>query len=157
MALSFTGRPAPRGSSLLFVVILLVVLAIVGVAVVGRATSEGDASAAKRQYDKSLACAEAGRELLLSQFRIFGTPPSSLVLNTPIDDKTVRTGHYDTVAVTSVESAAGANSNALGVSDVSNRIARISLGGQLYRMTVVCSSAGNTRQAEVEFLVRFGL
>ena len=38
---------------------------------------------------------------------------------------------------------------------------RLGLGGQVYRMTVVCTSSANldasSRQSEVEFLVRFGL
>ena len=45
---------------------------------------------------------------------------------------------------------------------MSNRIGRMGMGGQLYRMTVVCSAVatarhGGTRQNEVEYLVRFGL
>ena len=147
----------PRGSALLFVVVLLAILAIVGVALINRAISEGDASVAKRQYDKSVACAEGARALLISQFRIYGTAPTELILDTKVDDKGMRTGHYDSIAVTSVVAASGATSNSLGVSDISNRVAKVSLGGQLYRMTVVCSSSGNTRQSEVEFLVRFGL
>ncbi len=157
MALSLPRRSAPKGSALLFVIVILAVLAVISLAIVGRASSEGDAANAKRQYDKSLACAEGARELLMSKFRLFSTTPTSLVLNTPLDDKTLATGHYDNIAVTSVVAASGATSNSFGVSDVSNRIAAVSLGGQLYRMTVVCSSNGSTKQAEVEFLVRFGL
>ena len=56
---------------------------------------------------------------------------------------------------------AGVSSAGMGVSDMSNRIARVGMGGQLYRMTVVCSSgqAGGVgaHQSEVEYLVRFGL
>ena len=157
MALFLSHRPTQRGSSLLFVVVILAILAIVGIAIVTRASREGDASVAKRQYDKSVACAEGARELLLSQFRVFGLSPLSLVLNTPVDDKTMATGHYDSIAVTSVTPASGATSNSMDVSDVANKITSATLGGQLYRMTVVCASAGNTRQSEVEFLVRFGL
>jgi hypothetical protein len=151
------SHQAERGSALLVVVVLIAVLAIVGLAIVTRASSEGAAAAAKRQYDKSVSCADSARELLMSQFRLYGSAPSTLVLNTPIDDKTLATGHYDNIAVTSVTAATGATANQMGVSDVSNRIARVAMGGQLYRMTVVCSGANGTRQSEVEFMVRFGL
>ena len=146
-----------RGSSLLFVVVILAVLAIVGLAIISQATSDGEAASGKRQYDRSVACADAAREMLQGQFRLYGTSPTTLILDTPVDDKTLITGHYDSVAVTSVGAAAGATQGALGVSDMSNRIIRSTLGGQLYRLTVVCKSAGNTRQSEIEYLVKFGL
>jgi hypothetical protein len=41
---------------------------------------------------------------------------------------------------------------------MSNRIARVGMGGQLYRVLVVCSSSSaGSHQNEVEYLVRFGL
>lgn len=156
-------RSAPRGTSLLFVVVILALLAIVGVAIVNRASREGDSAVAKRQYDKSLACADAARELLSSQFRLYGVTPTSLKLNTPIEDKTMISGHYDSVVINSVTATSGSTAGALGVSDISNRVSSTTLGGQLYRMSVVCSTVGsgtdggNSRQSEVEYLVRFGL
>jgi hypothetical protein len=153
---SFHKRP--RGSSLLFVVIMLAVLAIVGLAVITQANTEADGSAAKRQYDRSLACADAARELLNSQFRLYGVPPTTLQLNVDLDNKKLASGHYDQLNIASVTAATGAISGTLGVSDMSNRIVRTNLGGQLYRISVVCSDSANVaRQAEVEFLVRFGL
>lgn len=148
-----------RGSSLLFVMVILAVLAIVGLAIISQATTDGEAASGKRQYDRSVACADAAREMLHSQFRLYGTAPTALMLDTPVDDKRLFSGHYDTVVVTAtgVVAAAGATAGALGVSDIANRPGKAMLGGQLYRLTVVCSSAGNTRQSEVEFLVKFGL
>ena len=70
-------------------------------------------------------------------------------------------GHYDNLAITSVVAANGFGSGVGGASDISNRIAAAGLGGQVYRMTVVCGSStvpdASSRQSEVEFLVRFGL
>jgi hypothetical protein len=149
--------PRQRGNSLLFVVIMLAVLAVVGLAVIARANAEADGASAKRQYDRSVACADAAREMLNAQFRLYGVAPISLTLNTTLDQKTLSSGHYDNINVTSVVAATGSTSGSMGVSDMSNRIVRSALGGQLYRMTVVCSSAGLARQAEVEFLVKFGL
>jgi Tfp pilus assembly protein PilX len=148
---------AARGSSLLFVVIMLAVLAIVGLAVITQANNEADGAAGKRQYDRSVACAEAAREMLNSQFRLYGVAPTSLTLNTTLDGKRLASGHYNNVAVTSVTAATGSSSGSMGVSDMANRIVRSALGGQLYRMTVVCSSPNTTRQSEIEFLVKFGL
>lgn len=156
----FPPRRAQRGSSLLFVVIMLAVLAVVGLAVITQATAEADGASAKRQYDRSVACADAAREMLNAQFRMFGVQPATLTLNTVLDSKTMHSGHYDNVNVTHVVAATGSTSGSLGISDMANKIIKSTLGGQLYRMTVVCSSgaAGSEyRQAEVEFLVRFGL
>ena len=148
---------AQRGSSLIFVVIMLAVLAIVGLAVITQANNEADGASGKRQYDRSVACADAAREMLNSQFRLYGVQPTALTLNTTLDGKQLASGHYSQVAVTSVTAATGSSSGSMGVSDMANRIVRSALGGQLYRMTVVCSSPNSTRQSEIEFLVKFGL
>lgn len=161
-----THSRSRRGTALIFAVVMLAVLAIVGLAIIGQANAEGDGSVAKRQYDRSIACADAARELLNSQFRLYGLNPTTLTLDTPLEygastsvpDRSGRTGHYDSVTVTNaVVAATGSTSGSMGVSDMSNRTVRTALGGQLYRMTVVCSSAGNSRQSEIEFLVKFGL
>lgn len=154
-------RQHQRGSALLLAVVLVVILAVVGLGVVTRASREVEAAGAKRQLDKSTSCADAARELLVSQFQAFGMNPGTLVLDTVIEDKRLTTGHYDNVAVTSVKGTGGAGGGALGASDMSNRVARTGMGGSLYRMTVVCSTAGadggGSRQSEVEYVVRFGI
>lgn len=148
-----------RGSSLLFAVIMLAVLAVVGLAVISQANAEADGSAAKRQYDRSVSCADAAREMLLSQFRLFGVArPTDLQLNTVVaDGKEMRSGHFDQVTVQRVTVAEGATAGNLGMTDRANKIVEGNLGGRVYSLNVVCSSANNSRQAEVEFLVRFGL
>ncbi len=152
---------SPHGSALLLSVVLLAILAIISLAVMNRAGSEAESAQGKRQYDKSVSCADAARELLISQFRTYGTSPTMITLNSQIGDKTLSTGHYDNVAVATVTATTGAALPSFGASDISNRIARARLGGQLYRMTVLCSSTGSdggpTRQSEVEYLVRFGI
>jgi hypothetical protein len=156
-------RFQPRGSALLLVVIILGILAMVGLGIVSRASHEGDAVAAKRQYDKSVSCADAARDMLMGKFSAYGISPTELTLNSRVEDKTLASGHYDNLAVKSVVATAGSSAQStFGVSDVSNKIIRAGLGGQLYRMTVVCSGpasvpGGALRQNEVEFLVRFGL
>jgi hypothetical protein len=161
------GARAERGSALLLAVMLVLILSVVGLAIATRSSSEGDSVAAKRHRDGSLSCADAARDLLMSQFTAYGTSPTQMTLATKVNDRTLRTGHYDDydpvtkVAVQSVVAEAGVAQANIGVSDVSNRISRTGMGGQVYRMTVVCETAapggGTPRQSEVEYLVRFGL
>ena len=152
-----TSTP-PRGGALLNVLIVVAVLSVIGLAFLQKGSNDSDASSAQRAAMRSATCAEAGRELLLSQFRAYGTTPTQLTLNTAINDQTVSSGHYNQFAIQSITAVSGVSSTGLGVSDMSNRIARVGMGGQLYRVLVVCSSsAAGSHQSEVEYLVRFGL
>ena len=153
------SRKLDRGSALIVAVILVAVLAVVALGVITRTTAEIDAVGSKRHYDAAVSCADGARQMLLSQFRTFGTTPSSLVLDTTVNEKRYSTGHYDNFAIQSVVAATGTQGGAsVGVSDISNRTSRTKLGGQVYRFTVVCSDQNSaTRESEVEFLVRFGL
>jgi hypothetical protein len=151
------GTRSDRGAALLVAMILLAILAVVAIALVNRSTSEVDAVSAKRHYDKSVSCAEAGREMLLSQFRVFGLDPTSLTLNTHVGDLNVYTGHYDQFGLrTVIPSSSTATGSGVGVTDVSNRLGA-QLGGTSYRFTVVCADTKSSHQSEVEFDVRFGL
>src|SRR4051812_21020019 len=147
-----------RGSALLVAIILVAVMAVIAMAVIRRNSNEIEAVGAKRHYDVAVSCAEGARQMLMSSFRTFGLPPASLTLDTTVNDKRLSSGHYDTFAVQSVAPATGATPGTVGVSDIVNRTRSAQLGGQMYRMTIVCSdSASSTRQSEVEYLVRFGL
>ena len=151
-------RKRQSGSALIIAMILMVVLAVVGLAIVNRTTSEVDAVASKRHYDRSLACAEGARQMLLSQFRAYGVNLAGLQLSRVVGDQTYASGHYDNFNVASVGEAGGTPGGIVG-SDAANRITKRSggLGGKGYRFTVICSdSAGSTHQQEVEFLVNFG-
>ena len=141
---------------------IVAILGVVAFGIVQMGATETDAAGAKRRYDKAVSCTDAARDLLLSEFRLYGTDPTSLTLNQVLDDQRMTSGHYDNLAVTSVSLAKGYGSGSVGMTDVTNRVAKFGLGGQVYRMTVVCSSANagldaGTRQSEVEFLVRFGI
>ena len=154
-----------RGSGLLLVILLLAVLMLIAVAVIMNATSEVEAVSAKRRYDRNVSCSEAARNLVMSKFKVGGALPTSIIMNSVVDDRLYSTGHYDQVAIASVVAAPSTSTQAtLGISDISNRVARRQLGGQLFRVTAVCSRAdsvpdGGTmpEQNEVEYLVRFGL
>ncbi len=147
-----------RGSALIISMILMIVLAIVGVAVVNRTTREVDAVASKRHWDRSVACAEGARQMLMGQFHTFGVNLYGLALNKIVGDQKYSSGHYDNFAIASVVDAAGSKGGSVTGSGT-NRIVggKGGLGGKAYRVTVVCSdSASATHQLEVEFLVNFG-
>ena len=151
-------RASDRGSALLIAIVLVAVMAIVGLALVNRTTTEIDAIGSKRHYDVAIACADGARQMLMSSFRTFGTTPASLTLDKTVGDKRLTTGHYDTFALQSVVATTGSAAGAVGATDIVNRTSRTRLGGQVYRMTVVCTdSTAASRQSEVEFVVRFGL
>jgi Tfp pilus assembly protein PilX len=147
-----------RGSALLVAIILVAVMALVALALINRTSNEMEAVGSKRHYDVAVSCADGARQMLMSSFKTFGLPPASLTLDKSLNDKRLSSGHYDTFAVQSVAPATGASPGNVGVSDIVNRTRSSQLGGQMYRLTVVCSdSASATRQSEVEYLVRFGL
>lgn len=178
-------RHAERGSALLVAVVIILLLGMVGLAVVKAASRETEAVGAKRAHDATITCADAARNLLMSQFSAYGVSPLSMTLDKTVNGYAMKTGHGDTVALSNVKSVeavpAGASSASGGqgngsLSDLSNRMGGTAsptvaggtgsgqgggLGGQLYRMTVTCSSpspsGGSARVAEVEYLVRFGL
>src|SRR5262249_22770278 len=151
-------RTPSRGGALLNVLIVVNVLSVIGLDFLRKGRKGSGASSAQRAALRSATCAEAGRELLLSQFRAYGTTPTQLTLNAALNDQTVSTGHYNQFAIKSITAVTGVSSAGLGVSDMSNRIARTGMAGRLYRVLVVCSSsAAGSRQNEVEYLVRFGL
>ena len=160
----FRWRRDVRGSAILLVIVLILIMTVVGLAVVNRASSESDAVAAKSRFDRAVSCADAAREYLVGQFRVSGVRPTTIDFVAPVNDRVMTTGHFDDFKVKSVIAASSASAhNDIGVSDVSNRIARVGLGGQFYRMTVVCTAAGSdagpssSQENEVEYLVRFGL
>jgi Tfp pilus assembly protein PilX len=150
-----------RGAALIIAMVLVAILAVVALALLRRTNNEMDAVAAKRNYDRSVSCAEAGRQMLLSQFRVFGLDPTSIVLNTHAGNLNVYTGHYDQFAIQTVKAVAkgsGAGVNGISASlDMANRLTGPGLGGTVYRFNVVCADSNNDHQSEVEFEVRFGL
>jgi Tfp pilus assembly protein PilX len=159
--MTYPHARSARGAALLIAMVLVAVLAVVALALVRRTTNEMDAIGGKRNYDRSVSCAEAGRQMLLSQFRVFGMDPTSIVLNTHAGNLTVSTGHYDQFAIQTVKAvskAAGAGVNGTGASmDQANRLSAGGLGGTVYRFNVVCADSNSDHQSEVEFEVRFGL
>jgi hypothetical protein len=152
--------------------IVVIVIAVLGVAMIRFAARELAGATAARQNDALVSCAEAGRQLILSQFRSTTISPASLTaLNVPLSGAggTARVvgGHVDSnVQVQQVVVLPGTT---FGVSrnqvrDLTNVIAGAGqLGGTPYRVIVHCQDHGTAadatsgRQLEVEFGLKFGL
>jgi hypothetical protein len=174
-ATSRTFRSA-RGSALLLAMVVVLVVAVIGVAVIRMSSRELAGATAARQTDALVACAEAGRQVLMNQFRSIGTPPTSITaLNVPLDATTggriaAAGGHVDeAVASVQVDQVkllpAGTFGTSRGaIADLTNIIGGVgALGnGNPYRVLVRCldgAAADGTggRQVEVEFGVQFGI
>jgi type II secretory pathway pseudopilin PulG len=163
-----------RGSALLMSMVVVVVITIIGVAVIRFSTREVAGATAGARHEALVACAEAGRKLLTSQFHAIGMAPTTLdALNTPLDGaagvgRTMAVGgHVDSVAAAvQVDQVVFLPDNAFGpstrVRDLSNVISLAGQGGKPLRVLVHCqdgsaNSPTGGRQLEVEFGVRFGL
>lgn len=169
-----TKRLGRRGSVLLLVVVLLAVISLLAAAAVSFSHSELGAARNERSGDELLACADAGRQYMLSRFDFLNGAPVELSavnvdLNAagaapcppggavPEDSRCARSGHMGQMTVsgvTAVESTAGGNRRSLR--DLSNTVGKSTLGGVPHKITVHCVDE-NGRGTEVEFVVRFGL
>lgn len=132
-----------------------------------------EASAAKMQADQMSACTENARRYLMSRLRVFGVQVTDLKLDSaqtstfvklpdsdvPADRTTIGLGHYGDTAGTTIKvlSASAFGASARQVFEDVNTTRRGSLGGQYYRVTMVCAQPGQKREAEVEFVFRFGI
>ena len=175
-------RPGSRGSVLLLVVVLLAVLSLLAAAALSFSRSELGAVKNERSGDDLIACADAGRQYMLSRFDLLGGAPVDLSpvnvnLNANLsdataskcpDDKTVpadgrcmRSGHLmPQVSVTGVTGVTAVASNAGGsmrnTRELTNGISPNTFGGVPHKITVHCLDE-NGRGTEVEFVVRFGI
>lgn len=166
-----------RGSVLLLVVVLLAVIGLLAAAAVSFSQSELGAARNERSGDELLACADAGRQYMLSRFDQQGLPSELKAVNVDVnsvgipncptdgtvtkDERCARSGHIgskwvvtDLSGVTAVASNAGGNKHALR--DLTNTAGRSTLDGVPYKITVHCVDDIG-RGTEVEFVVRFGL
>ena len=163
------NRQSQHGSALVMSVIVVLVIAVIGVAVIRFASREVAGATSARKTQALAACADAGRQVIVSQFKALGISPVSLtVLNAPLDAATrVVGGHYDRndVQVTQVVALPGAafGPDPGAVQDISNRVLVTGGGGKPLKVVVHCQQGGvggdprTGRQLEVEFGIRFGL
>lgn len=149
-----------RGSGMLLAIIVVLVITVIGVGVLRFASRELAGADAGRKHEALVQCADAGRQLLLAQFRATGVSPTELTaIDVPLDPggyTVARGGHMGGT----VDQVTLLNPGDIGIEttgDITN-IANPLLaakGGKPYRVVVHCNDHG--RELEVEFLVRFGI
>jgi type II secretory pathway pseudopilin PulG len=144
-----------RGSALVISIVVILVMAVIGVAMLRFGAREVAGSVALQRQQALSACADAGRQIILSQFRAVGTPPTGLpALDEPIDLSTgarVIGGHYDGVG-TAVSQVTYLPESAFGPDR----------GAKPMKVVVHCQMGGtgtpdSGRQLEIEFGLRFGI
>jgi hypothetical protein len=159
-----------RGSALVISVLVVLVVAIIGVAVIRFASREVAGATAARRHQTIVACAEAGRQTILAQFKALGTAPTALQpLNMPVAAyNQVMGGHIGTTDTQGIQVAqvvylpqAAFGPDRGVVQDVSNRILATGGGGRPTKAVVRCVQPGIAgsppRELEVEFGLRFGI
>jgi type II secretory pathway pseudopilin PulG len=160
---------------LLLVVVLLAVISLLAAAAVTFSQNELGAARNEKTGDDLLACADAGRQYMLSRFNVLGmTPPSALTavnvnMNAATDAlcpdagevphgmRCARSGHIGQVSVTGIKRlqlTAGGSSE--DTKEVSNGNGDPTMGGVPHKITVHCKDETG-RETEVEFVVRFGI
>jgi hypothetical protein len=161
-----------RGAALLLAIIMTAAITAIAVAMIRLSSRELAGATSARQSAALSACAEAGRQLLMSQFRSLGVAPASLqLLDVTLDGTGGATrvvgGHVgESVQIKQVTvlpaSTFGVSPNS--VRDLSNIISgAATLGGTPYRIVVHCQSGGSAadpttgQQLEVEFGMKFGM
>ncbi len=168
-----TDARSQRGSGMLIALIVVLVITAISVAMIRVSSRELAGATASRQSDALVACAEAGRQAIMAQFRSLGVAPTSLVaLNVPLDGATGATravgGHVDDTSIqvhqVTVLPATVGGAQRGNIRDLTNIVTGAGqLGGTPYRIVVHCQDHGDPtdptsgRQLEVEFGLRFGL
>ena len=155
---------SPRGSALLFTLLVTLAMLTIAVASIRFSALELSAATAGRRQQQLVSCAEAGRTLLLSKFKLLGAPVTEIAtLDVALDDRTLlKAGHYDEVNVVQVSPLPAWSAGPTKPSTANWRIQTDALGGTPYKVVVHCQVAGDGtptsgRQLEVEFGIRFGL
>ena len=171
-----------RGNSLLVTMIALAVLMVLVVAAIRFTGTNREAAVSKVRGDRMTACADTARRYLLSRLRVTGVDVKSLELDPtahttyarlPDDPATskqsiIGEGHYgDDVTISGFTPAVATvtpssfGSAANQIRDLANAApGSATLGGQYFRVVMKCQEPGSTgvaREAETEFVFRYGL
>src|SRR5919206_3030189 len=97
-----------RGSALLLSVVVVLTISVIAVGVIRYASREVAGATAGAKERALVACADAGRQLLLSQFKALGTSPLALpAFDVALDGASGTTrvlgGHFDTADLARVK------------------------------------------------------
>lgn len=151
-------RNAPRGGTLLLVLVLLAVLSVIGVAAVSLGSAERTNAALKTHQDRLVACAQAAQASVWSEMLRYG--PGYLGSPQPIPDLTLpdgtvlRGGHYrQTTGIVAKASARAVPCKSQQVEefmDITNRDSFFSVAGGCFVIFARCVDSQG-REMEVEF------
>ncbi|MGI5860650.1 MAG: hypothetical protein ACOX6T_01185 [Myxococcales bacterium] len=148
-----------RGSTLLVVLIVLLLLALLAGGAMTLSGLELGSAQSKKNADVLVACARAGKNLLLSQFRYGSQMPTTINarLTGTDGDLLVASGHYDSTQLPEVTMEFKPTDQAgssRGPEDIANKM---SGGGatQPTQYVIVCEDRSG-RRYELEFTLQFG-
>jgi hypothetical protein len=158
-------RTSERGSSLLIAMIVLVLATLMVVGAIAFTGQERTAAVLQSRSERLSGCAQAARNLFLSQVRVLqGNIGSATLSATALmegNTATLASRHYtgNVVALSGVkrlddQSTAGASGQ---VYDLSNRVGKPKLLAGYYSVTALCQEKAGGPEKEVEFVVRVGL
>jgi hypothetical protein len=157
------NRHPPRGSAVLAALLVIAVLALVTVATLRIAGISKDQAVKDARSLSHTACVEAARQYLMGRLRVFGLDPTTITFTQaiPVDNgtRTIRTGHIDTAAITSVRAATSGSvgGGTSGLQDMTNKVVPgPSMGGRAYNTVVTCEDP-KAGPMELEFVIRWGL
>lgn len=151
-----------RGFTLIVAMIALTLGTLFVVGAIAFTGTERTAGVLHTRSEKLSACAQAARNLFLSQVRVLQGNIADIQVNQTIDAGTqvftLSNDHFGTVEIETVHrildsSVGGGPMNA---NNRANRLGGNSLMAGYYSVTAMCSEAGGNAQ-EVEFVVRVGL
>lgn len=157
-----------RGNALLVAMIAMALLTMLVTGAIVFTGQNQRAASAKISGDEVKACADLARRYVFSRLKVFGTgvkAPSELVLDQVIMDdavaskrSTVSTRHYDqpTALPTGAVIPKGSIAQDDNAPDIANVINLGNVRGSSFPIIVLCQSASG-RQAEVEFVFKFGI
>lgn len=155
-----------RGSALLIALIAIGVLMVLVVAAIQFTGTNREGAVAKLRADELAACAESAKRLVFNQIGTASTSLHGSTFRFELPDRVtasertvIVSGHYgdaDGGAILEQVAASVIGSNNRGARDLANSLPMsASSGGLPYKTMVTCRDRVG-REAEVEFLFRFG-
>lgn len=155
---------APRGFSLVAVLIVVVVATLLVVGALTFTGSERSAAMLETRSQQMSACAQAARNMFVSQIRVLQGNVGAISFDAgigPVDGGVrLSTGHYDgSVNLISIQKVDDSNvgQSSKNVYNLSNRVGAPALLAGYYTVTAVCRDVASSKQQEIEFMVRVGL
>lgn len=160
------AAPRARGSALLLTLIALAVLLLLTLGAIEFTGINRRAAASQLSSERISSCAETARRYLLSRLSVFQLP-GTIQLDkqllddaNPTDRSRMMTAHYnapdDSATVVAVGAESFSASRNQGI-ELGNTLPNdTTRSGGYFRVVVLCREFGS-REAELEFLFRYGL